>query len=188
MRITESKLRRIIRSVIRENASLTETQDAQAELEMMNIHTLEDYLCSDESMVENRYTSDLKMKFHKKMAEFERKYNELSDSEKAEVDMLAEEIRIKKSVIAVSNAKRISKIMFGTLWAFPLIIFVLATLGIVSVPAFIAGASWASSAVLGSFIGGLFQYGLGGIDDHSQAITSARDNLSSQEIDLKYRR
>lgn len=190
MKITERRLRQLIRSVIKENNDLVASQEAEKELEMLGIHTLEDYLSSDMPVSENKYSRNLEEKFLKKMSEFESKYKSLPQHKKDEVDMLAEEIRIRKSVVAVSNAKRISKIMFGTLWllTFPLVIAVLAVNGIIAVPAFLAAYPWVGTLVVGSFMARMFHHGYDDIEKHSQAITSARDNLSSKEIDLKYRR
>jgi hypothetical protein len=181
MKITERRLRSIIRSIIKENIDSPGSQEAQEELDTMNIHKLEDYLTSDMPMSENSFQNEhkanLRKSFREKMDIFKNSYQKLSKEEQAKVNVLAEQSRIKKGVIAVSNAKLISKIMFSTLWAFPLIIAVFSVFGIVSVPAFIAGAAWVKPVVTGSFIGGLFGYGFGNLDDHRKAISSAEDDL-----------
>ena len=205
MRITESKLRSIIRSVIRENEmkEIAEGESPDEFLDREGITSIEDIFMA-ERVHEN--TKKAKQNIHElgpdhfvhhrrirgvmaqKLAEFENKFNQLPEEEKAEVDRLAEEIRIKKDVVAVENAKVISKIIFGTAWAAPMIIFCLATLGIITVPAVLAGASWAAKVVMGSFVGALFQFGVGDLPDHSDAVNDARSQIRSQEMDQVYKR
>ena len=205
MRITESKLRSIIRSVIRENEmkEIAEGESPDEFLDREGITSVED-IFMPERVHEN--TKKAKQNIHElgpdhfvhhrrirgvmaqKLAEFDRKYNELPEEEKAEVDRLAKEIEIKKDVIAVENVKVISKIIFGTAWAAPLIIFCLGIIGVITIPAAIAAAPWAAKAVAGSVLGGLFQFGVGDLPDHSDAVNDARAQVRSQEIDHKYRR
>lgn len=206
MRITESKLRSIIRSVIKESEmkEIVESQNPEDFLASNNIFSLEDLL----NKLDENYKSSKKKKQNihelgadhfvhhrrirgvmaRKLAEFDRKYNELPEEEKAEVDRLAKEIEIKKDVIAVENVKVISKIIFGTAWAAPLIIFCLGIMGVITIPAAIAAAPWAAKAVAGSVLGGLFQFGVGDLPDHSDAVNDARAQVRSQEIDQVYKR